>query len=231
LTDLTVRHQGPGHVESWFVRANHPTEPRALWLKITILAPLAGPPVAEAWLVAFDTAARGWRDTVPLAEATFDPPSAAGLQVSPLGASGAVGPARLELRFVPCSEPLSILPRTWLERGFPRSKLLTPVPAMKVAGWLDLPDGRWLLDGWDGMLGHNWGREHAWEYAWGQCIFPGGAMVEGFTARVRVAGIVTPRLSALVVREGGREHRFDRLFDPWNQRADISARAWTATPP
>ena len=28
---------GNDHVESWFLRANHPTEPLALWLKVTIL--------------------------------------------------------------------------------------------------------------------------------------------------------------------------------------------------
>ncbi len=35
------------------------------------------------------------------------------------------------------------------------------------------------------MQGHNWGREHAFEYAWGQCLFPATelapeSMLEGF---------------------------------------------------
>ena len=38
-----------GHVESYFLRANHPTRPLAVWLKATVLAPLKGPPVAESW--------------------------------------------------------------------------------------------------------------------------------------------------------------------------------------
>jgi hypothetical protein len=41
-----------GHVESYFLRANDPARPRALWLKATILAPLQGEPVAETWLIA-----------------------------------------------------------------------------------------------------------------------------------------------------------------------------------
>jgi hypothetical protein len=76
------------------------------------------------------------------------------------------------------------------------------------------------------MQGHNWGAEHAHEYAWGQCLFP-GALVEGFTARVRVGGVLTPRLSAMVVRHGDDEYRFDRLLDTWRQEATISPTRWT----
>lgn len=51
-------------------------------------------------------------------------------------------------------------------------------------------------------------------------------MLEGFTGRVRVAGRTTPRMSALVVRRGGREWRFDRIFDPWRQEQHVEADRW-----
>src|SRR5678816_803493 len=65
----------PGHVESWFIRANDPKSPRALWLKMTILAPLNGPAVAETWLVWFDGVRKqtlAKKETVPFSEASFN---------------------------------------------------------------------------------------------------------------------------------------------------------------
>lgn len=232
--DNTLRHRGPGHVESWFVRLNDPSRPRAVWLKATILAPLEGAPVTEAWLVAFDGDAGrtwAWRDTVPLASATFSPTlSVAGLRLTEAGAVGGVGPASVELGWTSAMAPLCLFStRAFIDGGFPRSKLLTPHPWLDARGTVRLPDTTWSCDGWLGMQGHNWGREHAEEYAWGQCVFPGAtpAMVEAFTARVRVAGRLTPRLSALVVRRGDEELRFDTLFDPWRQEATLTEERWT----
>ena len=232
--DNRARYRGPGHVESWFVRCNHPTRPLALWLKTTILAPAQGQAVAEAWLVAFDGEAgthHAWRDTVPLSQASFETDASTGdFHLGEGGARGRVGPARVDLAFQGKMAPLCIFPtRAFIDGSFPKSKLLTPVPWLAASGTLELPGLRWEIDGWDGMQGHNWGREHAPEYAWGQCVFPGEppAMVEGFTGRTRLGGLVSPRLSAMVVRVGEREYRFDRIFDPWRQEATITARRWT----
>ncbi|MSQ83432.1 MAG: hypothetical protein EXR77_11185 [Myxococcales bacterium] len=69
-------------------------------------------------------------------------------------------------------------------------------------------------------------RVAAAEYAWGQCLFD-GAMVEALTGRIRVAGRLTPPISALVVRTAEREWRFDALLDLWRQDAVIGERVWT----
>ena len=131
-------------------------------------------------------------------------------------------------------QPLALLPWRLLREGpFPRSKLLTPLPALEFSGTVRLPGGETIaVDGWPGMQGHNWGREHAFDYAWGQCVFPAtastpAAMVEGFSARVKVAGRTTPRLSALVVRRGDDEYRFDALFDAWRQDAALTRHRWS----
>ncbi len=243
-----VRFAGqPGHVESYFVRANHPTRPLALWLKATILSPLDGPPVAESWFIWFDgekNVTLAQRQTQPWSGARFPSGAdtrvaAAGLEfdVAPRGgASGTVpspqGPARFRLDWrpedSPVAAPLSIFPFEALVRGpFPRSKLLTPLPALRVSGALELPGETVTLDGWAGMQGHNWGKEHAFEYAWGQCLFPeADAMVEGFTGRIRLAGRTSPRISALVVRRGARSYRFDALFDVWRQAATLTTERW-----
>lgn len=243
--DNACRFTGrPGHVESYFVRANDPRRPRALWLKQTILSPLEGPAVAETWFIWFD-GERGTtiaqRVTQPWPDARYDEKTVATkamtLEVTPSGgAKGALeapeGPVRFDLRWEPFASPLaaplSIFPWQVLRVGpFPKSKLLTPLPALRFSGRLALPGETVELDAWPGMQGHNWGKEHSFEYAWGQCLFPEDeVMVEGFTGRVRVAGRTTPRLSALVVRRGGREYRFDRLFDPWRQEATLSQDRW-----
>ncbi len=256
-TPNTPRFDGSaksGHVESYFLRANHPSEPRAVWLKTTILASKNGTRTsADAWCIVFDGAQhRSWagRTTVPFSEARFASSSRGGADVSLAGcafqfdtagsASGALtgqdGACGFELSWRPgpesLAEPLSLYPLdSMVDGSFPRSKLLTPHPCQRFDGRLDVFGETWELDGWYGMQGHNWGAEHAWEYAWGQCLFDdaGGtphALVEGFSGRIRLAGLVTPRLSAMVVRRGGKTYRFDHIFDFWRQDATISDMSW-----
>ncbi len=233
------------HVESYFVRANDPTRPRAFWLKQTVLAPEAGPAVAESWFIWFDgerheTIAK--RVTHSWASARFEAPRietpSLVFQLSAIGsARGAfevdAGKVSLDVGWNPTgdlvAEPLALLPWKLLREGpFPKSKLLTPYPSLRWNGTVALPHETVDVAGWHGMQGHNWGREHAYEYAWGQCLFPQEeAMVEGFTGRVRVAGRTTPRLSAMVVRRRGRTYGFQRLFDPWRQEASIETDRWT----
>lgn len=251
VSPLACRTEGrAGHVESYFFRANDPRAPRALWVKATILAPLASPPVAEAWFIWFDaTSADGRtlakRETVPFSSAHFGQD---GIVVGPLelelgapiGVRGAIDHQGRRLRLAlraeravgQASRPLSLYPLSGLESGpFPRSKLLTPEPYLIVSGEIEVDGATHALRDWTGMLGHNWGQEHAAEYAWGQCLFPAergqpSAMVEGFTGKVKVLGRSTPWISALVVRRGEEELRFDRLIDLWRQQAELSADAW-----
>lgn len=248
-----LRHRGRGHVESYFLRANDPQRPRALWLKATILAPLVGEPVAEMWLVAFDGELQrhfAHKLTFPFARASLIGDElgariAAGdwlLELSSRGSArgsiaSAEGRAAFDLRFCPgpgaVAAPLAILPSRFLREGpFPRSKLLTPFPWLVFDGTLDVFGERWDLTDWNGMQGHNWGREHAFEYAWGQCFFPASkgapeAMVEGFTGRIKIAGRPTPQLSAMVVRRGTRTYSFDTVFDFWRQEAHVGPERWT----
>jgi len=245
------RKRARAHVESYFLRANDPSSARAIWLKATILAHLEGEAVAETWLIAFD----GENDrlfadklTHPLAHASFFGDSLGArisvgdwlLELSERGqARGTMpsGDVRFDLSFSPgkgaVAAPLSIFPSRALREGpFPRSKLLTPFPWLIFGGAIEVFGERWDVTGWNGMQGHNWGREHAFEYAWGQCFFPaaGGApeaMVEGFTGRIKLAGRPTPQLSAMVVRRGTRTYTFATVFDYWRQEAHVSSDRWT----
>ncbi len=242
----------PGHVESYFLRANDPRRPRAIWLKATILQPRSGPPVAESWGIFFDgdeNRTLAHRETRPLSSSTFPDPREAKIAVagctfslSPAGSSaGELESPRGKLAWnlswtrepSRMGEPLSLYPHPALVEGpFPKTKILTPLPALFFSGTIAAAGETIAVDRWPGMQGHNWGAEHPWEYAWGQCLFPnssGGleAMVEGFSGRLRLAGRTTPALSALVVRRHDRTFRFDRLLDLWRQTARITDRTWT----
>lgn len=237
--------QRPGHVESWFIRANDPSSPRALWLKMTILAPLHGAPVAETWLIWFDGTSGqtlAHKQTVPLAEALF---SQATIRVgpcrfewgSPSRVSGELqtraGPVSYQLELQSLEAPLCLFPsRALLRTAIPRAKTVTPGPVIKLNGELRLPGETVSVANWYGSQGHNWGQEHTFEYAWGQCVFAPDAngpltMVEGYSARVKVGGGVLPRMSGLVVRRGDDEYRFDRTFDFFRQEATLTPRRWT----
>ena len=250
--DLRYRPGTAGHVESYFVRGNAPDRRLAFWLKATVFAPRKDSAVAELWCIVFDAENGRYfseKRTVPFAHATFggDP-----MQIE-IGDGtfelrdnahlkgtlhGEGGPCRWDITWQPQEGPLSqrlcLLPSEKMVDGsFPRSTPLTPYPSVIMEGTIEVFGETIEVDGWNGMQGHNWGDEHAWEYAWGHCPFVDESgtpfcWVEGFSARTRIAGRPTPIISALVVRRGDEEYRFDRLVDLWRQEAtiDLQEYAW-----
>jgi len=246
-----------GHVESYFVRANHPTKRLAIWLKATVFAPHdhrgSSGAVAELWCIVFHgEGGRVWagKRTVPFDEASF---SGEGPQVRLAGAQldfgpkgravgsmeGDGGPCRWDLGWEveaksPMARPMLLLPsEKLLDDRVPTFKLVTPRPILRAHGTISVAGETLDVDGWWGMEGHNWARAHAWDYVWGQCVFVDEhdapvCVAEGFTGRTRVAGIVTPPLSSLVVRRGRKEYRFDRVVALWRNDAVVEDLSWTA---
>ncbi|WP_460724385.1 hypothetical protein [Nocardia heshunensis] len=264
---------GSDHVESWFVRANDPHSPRAVWIKATVLTAHDGTALAQAWCSVFDgQRTHAWCLDIPLAAAQFD--------AHPLGQDIAVGPLSMllsghggstggklsdaertlsvevqtsssegqpvsskaqtvswDLSFaqVPgLGAPMSLLPTDrLLDAALPSNKLITPLPVLTCSGHVDWDGEHWDLTGWHGMQGHNWGREHSPEYAWGQCVFTDSrddtpfAVAEAASGRTRIAGRTSPLLSMLVVRRGEQEFRFDRVVDLWRQRPRLAFPEWT----
>ncbi len=238
----------PGHVESYYWRANDPTAPRAFWLKATILAPLDGPAVAESWLVWFDgvhnrtfAAKQIW----PLSSSKFSAKGDGEIQVgdwrlalgNPGSAEGSItspqGKARMKLTWTrdptPRGAPLSLYPWRFLESApLPRMKFTTPWPSLRFEGELEVGDERVSVAGWTGMQGHQWGKAYStyFDYGWGVCLFPAvgaepEAMVEAGTGRVAVAGRPSPQFSVLAVRRGSREYRFAVLLNQRRQEAHL----------
>lgn len=243
---------GTDHVESWFVRANDPARPRAIWLKATVLTRADGTSVGQAWFSAFDgDRTAGFRHDVPLADSTFESTATdLAVRVGPLSldlgafdgtSAGALesdaGRVTWDLSFTrspgPLGAPMCLLPsRSLVDARFPKNKLLSPFPVAAFLGEVGWDDERWDLDGWVGMQGHNWGAAHSPEYAWGQCVFLDQrgtpyAVVEGASGRIELGSRLSPLLSMLVVRRGAREYRFDRVVDLWRQQPTLDFPRWS----
>ena len=93
-------------------------------------------------------------------------------QLTPDSAEGECGEARWSLRFASAEPELRHLPRAWMYRApLPRTKLTSPAPAASFEGTIELPDPPGVdahieLRDWHGMVGHNWGAEHAERWIW-----------------------------------------------------------------
>jgi hypothetical protein len=75
--------------------------------------------------------------------------------------------ASWDLTFEHPEPELRHLPSRWMYNGpIPRTKLTSPFPAARFSGRVTFGDRLVELDGWPGMVGHNWGSEHAERWIW-----------------------------------------------------------------
>jgi hypothetical protein len=121
------------------------------------------------------------------------PPSGARFAGS---ASAAGRSAAWELEAASGEAALRHLPRGWMYRApLPRTKLESPLPDAVFGGWLEAGGERVEVAGWRGMVGHNWGSEHAerwvWLHAVGFAEAP-TAWLDVAIGRVKVGGALTP---------------------------------------
>jgi hypothetical protein len=231
-----------GHVESWFLKANDPRERRALWLKWTVWAGSGGPQhaVAEAWAIAFG-AAEGHvatKTSVPFHSASFATSSiGAAVDGCTLTADAARGRVEsggrvvaYDLAITSLEAPLVHFPRPWMyERGFPRQKIVSPIPHALISGTVEVQGERWSLAEWPGMVGHNWGAGNSESYAWGHCNTWEGeddVVFEGFSARVRAGGILLPISTALCLRHHGTSYMLSGFAALARNHGLVSARRW-----
>lgn len=197
---------GRGHYESYFLRACHPTEPRGIWIRYTVLTPPDGRPSGALWFTLFDRAAPAGPVAVRVAAGEPIAGSDAWIKIadSSFGDPEVVGAARSErcsatwaLRHRSEELPLHHLPRPWMYTArLPRTKLLSPRPAAVFDGELDVNGERILVAGWRGMVGHNWGEGHAERWVWLHGLGFVGAGTDTWLdvaiGRVRLGPVTTP---------------------------------------
>jgi hypothetical protein len=213
-----------GMYESFYLRAVAPDEPRGAWIRHTVHKPPGQPPRGSVWCTVFDASAAapfmhklttgdvrvpsdGW---IAIGDASE------GASLAPGRARGSCGDASWEIEFTNEDAELRHLPAQWLYRApLPRTKLTSPAPAARFGGTLTLA-GKAPIDlgGWRGMIGHNWGKEHAERWIWLHGIDfaeEREAWIDVALGRIKIAGRMTPWVANGAISIGGRRVRIGGL--------------------
>jgi hypothetical protein len=207
--------------ESFYLRAVSPEEPVGVWIRHTVHKRPGQRPTASIWFTLFDAHdGRPFMHKLTIAELGV-PPGAwiavgADAEIGPGRAEGRCGPARWSLRFASEEPELRHLSPELLYRlPLPRTKLTSPLPGARFDGVVELEGrGPIELQGWPGMVGHNWGSEHAERWIWLHGIaFEGApdAWIDVALGRLKVAGRMTPWVANGALSLDGRRHRIGGL--------------------
>jgi hypothetical protein len=224
-----------GHYESYYLRAVDPNAPRAAWIRHTVLQRPGGAPAGSLWCTVWDAAAGPpvavkstpalavAGDWLTIGSARFGPGAVTGAAVA--------GPLRADwdLTVAPADAPLRHLPHPRLyDLPLPRTKLESPAPAARISGTVEAAGRRLELDGWHGMVGHNWGSRHAERWIWLHGIgFDGepDAWLDLAVGRVRVGAATSPWIANGALALGGRRHALGGL----RAHVAVAARPGAAT--
>jgi hypothetical protein len=197
--------------ESWYLKASHPDEALGVWIRYTTHQAPGGPERGSLWFTLFGSEPAAAKVT-PGPEAL----SRGGGQFIRIGdsvfADGRVTGSALEatwdLTFEHPEPELRHLPRDWMYRApVPRTKLVSPFPAARFSGQVSFGNRTVQLDDWPGMVGHNWGAQHAERWIWMH-----GANFEGQGAdtwldvaigRIKIGRWTTPWIANGVLSLGG----------------------------
>ena len=200
-----------GIYESNYLKANSPDGQYGLWIKHNLLRPVSGQGLGEFWFILSrpDAPPIVAKREVDLMKISLGEDQIAidhdEVHLSPNAASGQIADCYWNLRLSGADEPLLHFPWDWMyTAGFPKKKAITPAPHLRFDGEIRVGDSRIPVSAWEGLRGHNWGREHAWTYAYGNChIWSDGGRrtVDGFSAKIKLlGGLKSPWLSTVVSR-------------------------------
>jgi hypothetical protein len=226
---------GAGMYESFYLRIVAPHEPLGAWIRHTVHKRPGEPPRGSVWFTLFDARAGAplmhkytsdalgvpadgwiaigdsWDGEAPALGGPAD-----GGAIAPGQARGRCGPAGWSLQWDSDEAELRHLGAPLLYRApLPRTKLTSPAPCARFDGTIELAGrGPVAVDGWHGMIGHNWGAEHAERWIWLHGVdFEGvaGAWLDVALGRVRVGPVLTPWIANGAVCLDGARHRLGGL--------------------
>ena len=214
-----------GHYESFYVKACRPGGGLGIWIRHTVHKRPGAEPNASIWFTLFDREVGGPRATkvtVPAGELAAPVGSwirVDGAEIGPGRASGSVDTdalaAEWQLDFAGDAAPCQYLPADWLyEAPLPRTKFVAPVPKARFDGRLALDGEEIEVAGWPGMIGHNWGSEHAERWVWLEGSgFEGapGAYFDAGAARIALGPWTTPWIPSGMLALDGESHRLGGL--------------------
>jgi hypothetical protein len=209
-----------GMYESFYLRAVAPHEPVGVWVRYTVHKRPGERAKGSVWCTVFDARrGRPWMHKLTTEELSAPGDAWIAIGSSRLGdgfAEGECGGARWALEAQAREPELRHLPSAWMYKApLPRTKLTSPAPSARFGGTFALPDGRTLqADGWRGMVGHNWGAEHAERWVWLHGVAfeeDESAWLDVALGRIKVAGRLTPWVANGAVGIAGERHRIGGL--------------------
>jgi hypothetical protein len=214
-----------GHYESFYLKACRPGGGLGIWIRHTVHKRPRARPTAALWFVLFDAEA----DSVTATKASFPDTELAndantyikvdGAMLVPGRATGEVHTEALDaswdLTFTDEGEPMRHLPYRWMYAApLPRTKFLSPYAAALFSGPLKVGDREIELQGWPGMIGHNWGGEHAERWTWIHgADFAGhpDARFDLAAGRIKIGPWTTPWVGNGFLVLDGERHRLGGL--------------------
>jgi hypothetical protein len=210
---------GKGHYESFYLKASHPSEPVGVWIRYTVHKHSNQEPEGSLWFTLFDGRADGPRAS-KVTSGDLSAPAGAYIRIGdsvfePGRVSGSARTDQLdagwELTFESPEDALFHLPRDWMYRApVPKTKLLTPHPGARFSGVVRAGETEVALDGWRGMVGHNWGTQHAERWIWLHGAgFEGAedAWFDGAIGRIKLGLVTTPWIANGTLYLDGERHR------------------------
>jgi hypothetical protein len=207
---------GAGMYESFFLRAVSPQEPVGVWIRHTVHKPPGEQARGSVWCTVFD-GRLGSPYMHKCSGGELRAPEGGWLAVGDSliehgRAQGECGEARWSLSFASDHPELRHLHPAWLYRTpVPRTKLTSPAPHASFDGVLELAGREPIeLHGWPGMVGHNWGSQHAERWIWLHGVAFGEdprAWLDVAVGRVKLAGRTTPWRASGAIFFHGRRHR------------------------
>jgi hypothetical protein len=210
-----------GHYESFYIKACRPGGGQGVWIRHTVHKRPGAEPNASIWFVLFDRDAevpRATKVTVPAAALSAPADSWIRVdrtEIGPGRAEGAVDTDALkaswDLSFSGDAKPCKYLPADWLyEAPVPRTKFVAPYPTTTFDGHLEIDGETVDLAGWPGMIGHNWGTEHAERWVWLEGTgFPDtpDTYFDAGAARIKLGPWTTPWIPSGMLMLEGEAHR------------------------
>lgn len=191
--------------DSWYLRAVHPVEPVGIWIRHTFHEGPQGVRGAH-WFTLFTP------DGVEARKASFDRKPA----VSADRFVGTAGDARWNLRVDSEAAEFAHLPYRWMYRApFPRTKPISVAPLGRMHGEVAIGGRIVPVDAWPGMVGHNWGAEHAHRWIWlhaAELDGEPGSWLDLTLARLKLGRWVSPWLANGAISLAGERHRVGGLF-------------------
>jgi hypothetical protein len=232
---------GRGMYESFYLRAVAPDEPVGVWLRYTVHKRPGGVPRGSVWCTVFDATAGPLmhKHTTEDLSAPADGWIAIGpdSRLAPGVAEGSCGEASWSLRFRSDERELRHLPHAWMYRApLPRTKLTSPAPSASFDGTIEIsgsPSRTLDVRGWRGMVGHNWGSEHAERWIWLHGIGfeeDPSAWLDVALGRVLVAGRMTPWMASGALSLDGARVRLGGLLKRGLRVAETATRCTIVLP-